>query len=175
MSLIVYASKKGTSKQYALLLSEITGVHVVDVETIQYAHPYERLIFIGPMYAGKIHGLKQFKASVPLDENCKLLVGVVGAHDPYNPEVIEQAERAVSDGLPNHVKDVSVHLLRGDYKHSKLTAMERLLMFGLKKKIEATKSENVPAYEREMLKFLGKDVNFFDVNYLDPLIEWIEQ
>lgn len=175
MSLIVYASKKGTSKQYALLLSEITNVHVVDVESLQYANPYKRLIFIAPMYAGKIYGLKQFIESVSLDENCKLLVGVVGAHNPRNLEVVEQAERAVTNALPTHVRDISVHLLRGDYKHSKLTMMERVLMFGIKKKIEATKPENVSVYEREMLEFIGKDVNFFDVKYLDPLIEWIEQ
>ncbi len=175
MSLIAYASKKGTSKQYALLLSEITNVHVVDVESIQYANPYERLIFIAPMYAGKIHGLKQFIASVPLDENCEVLVGVVGAHNPRNIEVVEQAERSVKNALPAHVRQVSVHLLRGDYKHSKLTMMERVIMFGLKKKIEATKPENLSLYEREMLEFLGRDVNFFDVKYLDPLIEWIER
>lgn len=175
MSLIVYASKKGTSKQYALLLSEITKVHVVDVESIQYANPYEKMIFIGPMYSGKIHGLKQFTAAVPLDENCELLVGVVGAHNPRNSEVIEQAERAVMNALPTHVRQISVHLLRGNYKHSKLTMMERVLMFGVKKKIEAAKPEEISVYEREMLQFLGQDVNFFDVKYLDPLIEWIEK
>lgn len=175
MSLIVYASKKGTSKQYALLLSEITGVHVVDVESIQYANPYKRLIFIAPMYTGKIYGIKELKDSIPLDENCEILVGVVGANDPHHSEVIEQAHRAVLTSLPDNLRQVNVHLLRGDYKHSKLTMMERLLMFGLKKKIETAKSENVKEYEREMLKFIGKDVSFFDVKYLDPLIEWIEQ
>lgn len=175
MSLIVYASKKGTSKQYALLLSEITGVHVVDVESIQYANPYERVVFIAPMYGGKIHGIKQFKDSVPLNESCRLMVGVVGIHNPDDPEVTLQAKRAVLDAVPESVRDVDVKLLRGNYNHSKLTPLERLMMFAMKKKVERTKPENVSLYERELVNNLGKDVSFFDMKYLYPLIDWLEQ
>lgn len=171
MSLIVYASKKGTSKKYAILLSELTGVNAVDVNTLKYAHPYETIVFIGPMYAGNVHGLKQLNKIIPLNECHRVICGIVGANNPTHPEVVSEVNAAVHKLLPDGTKNVSVHLLRGDYKHSKLSFTEKLIMFGLKKGVDFTPPDKVPSYTKEMLSFLNKDVSFFDSKYLNPIIE----
>ena len=58
-SIIIYGSRYGTTKRYAAHLSEMTGIEAVAFKEVKDIDKYERVIFMGALYAGSVLGLKK--------------------------------------------------------------------------------------------------------------------
>ena len=54
-SLIIYGSQYGTTKRYAEHLSEMTGIEAVAFREAKDIDKYERVIFMGALYAGSMN------------------------------------------------------------------------------------------------------------------------
>ena len=55
-SIIIYGSQYGTSKRYAERLSAITGIRCVSRKEAKGINDYERVIYMGGLYAGSVLG-----------------------------------------------------------------------------------------------------------------------
>ena len=58
-TLIIYGSQYGSTKRYAERLSEITGIEAVDYKKAKGIEGFDRIIFMGGLYAGGVLGLKK--------------------------------------------------------------------------------------------------------------------
>ena len=57
-TIIIYGSQYGTTKRYAEYLSEMTGIEDVAFKEAKDIDRYDRVIFMGALYAGSVLGLK---------------------------------------------------------------------------------------------------------------------
>ena len=86
-SLIIYGSQYGTTKRYAEHLSAMQGVGAVAFTEAKDIDKYERVIFMGALYAGSVLGLK--KTVSKMSPKQELVIVTVGLVDPTDPENIE--------------------------------------------------------------------------------------
>ena len=65
--IIIYGTQYGTSKKYADKLAEMTGLEEVDYSSIKDKSTYDKVFYVGSLYAGGVKGLKQTVKKLPAD------------------------------------------------------------------------------------------------------------
>ena len=83
-SIIIYASQYGSTKRYAEHLSAITGIKCVSRKDSEDIQNYERIIYLGALFAGSVFGLKKFATTVTSQELIVITVGLVDTQDDEN-------------------------------------------------------------------------------------------
>ena len=79
-TLIIYGSQYGSTKRYAERLAEMTGIEAVDYKNAKNINDYDKIIYLGALYAGGVTGLK--KTVGRLSSNQELIIVTVGLADP---------------------------------------------------------------------------------------------
>ena len=81
-AIILYGSRYGASQTYAQALEARTGIPAVAYQEIQDFGPFDTIVYIGGLYAGKTTGLAKTVRHFPTDHPFRLLVATVGLSDP---------------------------------------------------------------------------------------------
>ena len=92
-AIIIYGSYYGSTKRYAGHLSEMTGIETVAFKEAKDIDKYERVIFMGALYAGSVLGLK--KTVSKMSPKQKLIIVTVGLVDPTDPENIAYIRHSI--------------------------------------------------------------------------------
>lgn len=174
MSLIVYSSTYGTTKKYAVLLSEMTGIRAVNIKEFKYASSIEKIVYLAPVYANKVQDLKEFLNVVELTNDMDVIVGVVCANDPEDNEHVKNIQTTVEEIMPDDFYNTKLHLLGGGYTYSKLSKGHKLMLFVLHTILKRKNPDQLTISERGFIESYKQDVNRFDAKYLEPIIEAIE-
>ena len=96
-SIIIYASQYGSTKRYAEHLSTITGIKCVSRKEAEDIQDYERIIYMGALFAGSVFGLKKFAATVTSQELIVITVGLVDTQESKNaPRIAPQKAKEKS-------------------------------------------------------------------------------
>ena len=82
MKIIIYASQYGSTKQYAEELSKRTGIETVEYSEIIDINQYDTIVYLGPLYAGSVMGLKKILNKIRGVQDKELIIGTVGLADP---------------------------------------------------------------------------------------------
>ena len=61
--IIIYGSLHGAAKRYAEQLAQITGIEAKSFKEVKDVAQFERIIYIGAVYAGGVMGLKKTASS----------------------------------------------------------------------------------------------------------------
>jgi menaquinone-dependent protoporphyrinogen IX oxidase len=157
--IIVYASRYGTSKEYAVKIAEEKGYPLCSYNEIPDSiKKYDEIIFIAPVYAGKIYALDKFiKNNNKLGE-LKLTFVVVGVYNPNRENNTSKLSKLVRDTLKgSNFKIQSIYHLYGKLEVDKLSFMHKMLIKALYRKAKKEPinqlSDNdrdiVEAYEQE--------------------------
>lgn len=113
-SIILYGSRYGTSRKYAEKLSESTGISCQDVEGFADYDQYQRFIYIGSLYIGKVRGLKKFLKNY--DKDKELILVVVGLGNPEDKETLKIREEQLAKELDSDLHyTISIYHLKGSY------------------------------------------------------------
>ena len=99
-NIIIYASQYGSTKRYAERLSVITEIKCVSRKEAEDIQNYERIIYMGALFAGSILGLKKFAATVTSQ---KLIVITVGLVAPQDEENIRYIRNNIKSQIPAHL------------------------------------------------------------------------
>lgn len=174
MSLIVYSSTYGTTKKYAVLLSEMTGIRAVNIKEFKYASDIEKIVYLAPVYANKVQDLKEFLSVVEVTNDMDLILGVVCANDLEDAEHVKNVETSVGEVIPEDFYNTKLHLLGGGYTYSKLSKTHKFMLFVLHTILKRKNPDKLTANEKSYIEHYKKDINRFDAKYLEPIIEAIE-
>lgn len=68
MDIILYGSLHGAAKRYAEHLSKETGIKAFDYKDVKDLGPYDRVIYLGAIYASGVTGLKKTLARMSPDK-----------------------------------------------------------------------------------------------------------
>lgn len=168
MDVIVYGSLHGSARRYAERLSELTGIEAVSFEAAKNIGDYDRVIYIGAIYAGCIRGLK--KAVAHLSENQQLFVASVGVADPSDEENVRNIRAFLRGTVPAPLyNDSRIFHLRGAIDYSRLSLVHRILLSMLRSKASKMPEEQLNAESRAILSTYGGKHDFVDFSCLEPI------
>ena len=161
-SAIIYTSKTGHTRQYALLLGK-----EIDLPVYSYDEAISRLSGESPViYLGWIHAshVKGFSDAVKRFSVCA--VCGVGLCDTGT--LIPEVRKATS--IP---EDIPVFTLQGGFDRSKLKGMDKLMISMLTKGLSAQKQRS--AQDERMLELLSKDANYVSPENLAGILQWYRE
>ena len=168
-AIILYGSRYGASQTYAQALEARTGIPAVAYQEIQDFGPFDTIVYIGGLYAGKTTGLAKTVRHFPTDHPFRLLVATVGLSDPAVEDnllrIRESLAQELSPGI--FVRTTHVHL-RGAIDYSVLTTRHRLMMKGLCTLLRRQPAEDRSPDTQALLDSYGKAVDFIDLDTLAP-------
>ena len=142
-SIIIYGSQYGTTKMYAEELSKRINVKALSFEKIDDLNKYNKIIYLGGLYAGGVLGMsKTFKKLNDMN-NRRIILVTVGLADPKNTENINNIRNAIKRQLSKNILEkIKIFHLRGGIDYSKLNFVHKTLMNLLYKKAKNLPEEN---------------------------------
>jgi menaquinone-dependent protoporphyrinogen IX oxidase len=168
MQIIIYGSLYGSTKRYAEHLSEITGIEAVSFKDAKDIAKYDRIIYMGALFAGSVLGLR--KTACRMSVGQKLTIITVGMVDPSDPENIEYIRRSIKDRVPSHLYDeTQIYHLRGAIDYSKLTLKHRMMLSVIHWKISKMPEEKLNVESKTILSIYGKKLDCVDFKSLDKI------
>lgn len=151
--MIVYASRYGTSREYAVKIAEEKGYPLCSYNEIQdNIKQYDEIIFIAPVYAGKIYALDKFlKENNKLGE-VKLTLVIVGVYNPNRENNTSNINKLVSEMLKkSKFKLQAIHHLHGKLKVDKLSFMHKMLIKALYRKAKKSPADQLSDNDRDIV------------------------
>ena len=104
-AIILYGSRYGASQTYAQALEARTGIPAVAYQEIQDFGPFDTIVYIGGLYAGKTTGLAKTVRHFPPDHPFRLLVATVGLSDPAVEDNLLRIRESLAQELsPRHLR-----------------------------------------------------------------------
>lgn len=155
---IVYTSKTGFTRQYAMMLGEKTGLLVYSLEEAISKLPAGcEVIYLGWIHAGCVQGfgkaLKHFT-----------VCGVCGVGLCDTGTMIGEVRKAT--GIS---EDIPLFTLQGGMERGKLKGMDKLLISMLTKGL-ASQKQRTPQDER-MLQLLSRDGSYVSEENLQAVLD----
>ena len=171
--LIIYGSQYGSTKRYAERLSEITGFEAVDYKKAKDIKGFDRIIFMGGLYAGGVLGLKKTVGKIA--ENQDLIIITVGVTDPNESEYFSQIRKSIENQIPaNLYNEEKVFHLRDAIDYNKLGFKHRVMMSMFHKMVQKMPESERTADAKAMLETYGQKVDFVDFTSLEQMANTLQ-
>ena len=167
-TVIIYGSQYGTTRRYAEYLSEMTGIEAVAFKEAKDIDKYDRVIFMGALYAGSVLGLK--KTVSKMSPKQELVIVTVGLVDPNDPENIDYIRHSIKERIPADLYDETRILhLQGAIDYSHLSLKHRMMMAVIHSKLSKMPEEKLNTEAKTILATYGKKEDFVDFKSLEKL------
>lgn len=175
MKIIIYASEYGSTKQYAMELSEKTGIKAMDYRDMLDVNSYDVVIYIGALYAGGVLGMKRTFNKITDATAKKIIIATVGLANPCDKSNTDTIKKNIKRQLSDDVyENAHIHFLRGAIDYSKLGLKHKTMMALLYRKAKRLKDDEKTAEVNALIETYGKKVNFIDFDALNPIIDEME-
>lgn len=166
--LIIYGSIYGSAKRYAEKLAEITGLEAVDYKDVENINDYDKIIYLGALYAGGVTGLKKTASKMSPEQD--LIIATVGLADPTDLTNTNNIKQNIKKQIPANFYDESkIFHLRGAIDYKKIGLKHRVMMSMLLSKVKKLPESEQNAETRAMIATYGKQVDFVDFSTLKPI------
>ena len=164
---VVYKSKYGSAKQYAQWLRAAMEAQLLEMPvTAPQLAPFEKVIYVGGMYAGGVSGFSAFKKAWGQGSGKQLTLCAVG----MAPGSEEGAKEITQRNLPPAMRgNVSVFQLRGALDYPKMSRVHRAMMWCLKGMLKLVKGKNDPQ-TKLIADSYGKRSDFSDKSTIRPVV-----
>lgn len=172
-AIIIYGSQYGTTKRYAQKLSELTGIQAESYDKVQNILDYEKVVYLGGLYAGGVKGLKQSIKLMPLD--AEFIIITVGLADTLDNINTENIRKSVQKQIPDSLYDkAKLFFLRGGIDYAKLNFKHKTMMALLYKSIKETPAEKRTAEGNAIIETYNQKVDFVNFDSLIPIAQLIK-
>jgi menaquinone-dependent protoporphyrinogen IX oxidase len=169
---VVYRSKYGATKKYALMLKEELSCEIYDAADYKKI-PFERysyVIFAGAVYAGGMAGLDILRKVYKNIRHKKVIILCVGA-SPYDEKAIEEVK---AHNLKEDLRGIPFFYARGAWNEGRMTFKDRILCRILQKVIARQEAASLEPWMEELLRSKGRICDWTDKKNLLPLLEYIK-
>lgn len=167
-TLIIYGSQYGSTKRYAERLSEITGIEAVDYKQAKDIKGFDKIIFMGGLYAGGVLGLK--KTVGKMTDKQELVIVTVGVTNPNETKYFSEIRKSIKAKIPaNLYNEEKIFHLRGAIDYNNLGFKHRFMMSMFHKMVQKTPDAQRTADAKAMLETYGQNVDFVDFNALEQI------
>lgn len=170
---IIYKSKYGSTRKYALWLAESLKADLIEREDVteEVIDRYDKIIYGGGVYAGNILGFNSLLKKFHNIKNKDLTVFAVGA----SPEG-DEANRCISEVLKKcDLADIKYFYLRGALDEKQMSFLDKTLMKMLRKSISKKSLEEMQEYEKALVENAGETVDFTDKESINEIVQYINE
>ena len=172
MNIILYGSRYGTAQRYAKELSKRTNINAVSFENVQDINMYDKIIYIGSLYAANVLGLdKTFKKIKDASGKTIILV-TIGLSDPLDDKNIYTIEKNIYNQIPNDIFNSikKIFHFRGAIDYNKLSFGHKTMMKLLYKALKNKPKETLTAVDRAIIQTYNKKMDFTNLQDLEKII-----
>ncbi len=169
--IILYQSKYGATKKYALWLKEQTDFDIFETKSadIKRVAEYDTIILGGGIYASGIAGLSFLKKNYSLLKNKKIAVFCVGA-SPYDKDAFDQI---IQHNFRDELSKIPCFYCRGAWDEEKMSFKDRTLCKMLQKAVSKKDPSLYEPWEKALMCAVGQKCDWTDKEYLQPIIKFI--
>ncbi len=169
--LIVYQSKYGATKKYAMWLAETAGFDVTEITKAEnrMLEQYDRLVLCGGIYASGIAGISFLRKNKKALEGKKVAVFCVGA-SPYDEKAIKEVKQ---HSLKEDLKEIPLFYGRGTWNERAMSFKDRTLCRILQKAVAKKDPSTYEPWMTALMCAVGQECDWTDRKYLEPLLQYI--
>ena len=173
-NIIIYGSHYGTTKQYAEELSRKTNIEAISFKNVKDINNYDKIIYLGGLYAGGVLGMSQTLKKLTNISNKKIILVTIGLADPTDEQNINNIRNNIKSQIQKEIfEKAKIFHLRGGIDYSKLNFAHKTMMKILYNAVKNISQEKQTAEDRAMIETYNKKVNFIDFSNLDKIISEI--
>lgn len=173
-NIIIYGSNYGTTEQYAKELSKRTNIEAISFENVQQINKYDKIIYIGGLYAGGVLGMSKTLRKLTNIQNKTIIIATVGLADPTDEKNINNIRNNIKVQISKEIYDkAKIFHLRGGIDYSKLKFFHKTMMKLLYNAVKNIPQEKLSAENKAMIETYNKKVNFVNFSDLDKIISEI--
>lgn len=158
---IVYESKTGFTKKYAMMLGKKTGYQVYSVKELSKVKKTDEVIFLGWMKVGKIQGLKKVK-NYKVKAVCGSGTGRIA--EPNEETVIQR----------NKIEGVPFFYLRGGcHPLKEMKGLDKLMLSMFVKALKNSKDKDESRIEA--ISIIENGYDGVKEENLKPVLDWLKK
>ena len=173
-NIIIYGSHYGTTKQYAEELSRKTNIEAISFKNVKDINNYDKIIYLGGLYAGGVLGMSQTLKKLTNIANKKIILVTIGLADPTDEHNISNIRNNIKSQIQKEIfEKAKIFHLRGGIDYSKLNFAHKTMMKILYNAVKNISQEKQTAEDRAMIETYNKKVDFIDFSNLDKIISEI--
>ena len=173
-NIIIYGSNYGTTEQYAKELSKRTNIEAISFENVQEINKYDKIIYIGGLYAGGVLGMSKTLRKLTNIQNKTIILVTVGLADPTDEKNINNIRNNIKVQISKEIYDkAKIFHLRGGIDYSKLKFFHKTMMKLLYNAVKNIPQEKLSSENKAMIETYNKKVNFVNFSDLDKIISEI--
>ena len=166
---VIYKSKYGATKRYAGWIALKLDADLYEVSDIRRKDlkAYDTIIYGGPLYIGKIKGIKFIINNYEYIKDKKLSVFMVGMRE-FDEDYINSI---LEDNIPKQViNNIKTFYCRGKMNYQELSLKDKILMTGLRVSISNKKQSDISNDEKMILEVIDKPIDYIDKKSIDILL-----
>lgn len=166
---VIYKSKYGATKRYAGWIALKLDADLYELSDISKndLKKYDRIIYGGPLYRGKIKGIKFITNNYDNIKDKKIslfMVGMKSFEESYiNTTLINNIDQEI-------INNIDVFYFRGKLNYKELSIKDRIVIYGLREKITDKYQQDISADEKIILEIINKPIDYIDKKSIDVLL-----
>lgn len=166
---VIYKSKYGATKRYAGWIALKLDADLYELSDISKndLKQYDRIIYGGPLYRGKIKGIKFITNNYDNIKDKKIslfMVGMKSFEESYiNTTLINNIDQEI-------INNIDVFYFRGKLSYKELSIKDRIVIYGLREKITDKYQQDISADEKIILEIINNPIDYIDKKSIDVLL-----
>lgn len=173
--IVIYGSNYGTTQKYSEELAKRMDLKCLNFKELKDINDYDKIIYLGGLYAGGILGMEKTFKKVTTPNNKKIVIVTVGLADPKDEENIKAINNNIKKQLsPEIFEKAQIFNLRGGIDYSKLNFLHKSMMKLLYNKIKNIPEDERTAEVKGLIETYNKNVSFVDLNALTDIIDCLK-
>lgn len=164
---VIYKSKYGATKRYAGWIALKLDADLYEVSDIRGKDlkDYDTIIYGGPLYTGKIKGIKFLINNYETIKDKKLFVFMVGM------KCFDEIKSILENNIPKEIlSNINSFYFRGKIDYKELSLKDKILMNGLRVSILNKKQSDISEDEKMILETIDKPIDYTDKKSIDILL-----
>lgn len=167
---VIYKSKYGATKRYAGWIALKLDADLYEVSDIRRKDlkQYDTIIYGGPLYTGKIKGIKFITNNYEDIKEKKVsvfIVGMIEFDEDYINSILE-------NNIPKEIADnIEIFYFRGKMNYKELSLKDKILITGLRVSISNKKQSDISNEEKMTLEIIDNYIDYIDKKSIDILLD----
>lgn len=172
-TIVLFRSKYGSSRQYALWLAEdlqceAKGTGSISLNDLQ---AFDVILYVGGLYASGVSGFGKIKKHLGQLKSKKLVLCMVGMTSPAEKERYGETFRY---NVPEEYRSfVKPFALRGDQLFTKMSGLHKMMMKIPQKAVEKIPEAERTEENRQFLESYGKDTHFVNRENIRGVVTYV--
>nr|WP_317332514.1 flavodoxin domain-containing protein [uncultured Romboutsia sp.] len=166
---VIYKSKYGATKRYAGWIALKLEADLYEVSDIvrKDLKDYDTIIYGGPLYIGKIKGIKFITNNYEYIKEKKVYLFMVGMREFDEDYINSTLENNISKEI---IDNIETFYFRGKMNYQELSLKDKILMIGLRVRISNKKQSDRSNDEKMILETIDKTIDYIDKKSVDILL-----